>query len=287
MIIKAFNKLDEKTTKEIKEVESICKDYDKLNGNLFLDASANFDTEVKSVFLLFEEEKLVSLVTMFIPTREEAEISAYTLPEHRRNGYFKKLLEAAVAEIKRYGIPSLLLVCESHSIAGKAAVESLNANHDFTEYSLRYKEPSGNWDSNKPMKLKLIKAEVKDLETIVQLSIDIFDDDYESAKTFVAKCFEADNRLQYIAWLDEKPIGMGSIYLGEGTAYIYGLGIIPQYQGKGCGKEMLGLILKAIKGIGIEHIIIEVESDNDNAFSLYKKCGFELATSFNYYRKEV
>lgn len=84
MPIKALNKINKKVIKEIREVEMVCQRHDKLNGSIFLDASLNFYPDIKNLFLFYEDNKLVSLMTMFIPTAWEAEISAYTLPEYRQ-----------------------------------------------------------------------------------------------------------------------------------------------------------------------------------------------------------
>lgn len=80
---------------------------------------------------------------------------------------------------------------------------------------------------------------------------------------------------------------MGSVSIENDEASIFGLGIAPQYQGKGFGRELLNLIAADLKNKGIENITIEVDSTNKNAFNLYKKFGFEVETSFDYYRKRA
>ena len=67
--------------------------------------------------------------------------------------------------------------------------------------------------------------------------------------------------------------------------YFFQLGVSPQYQGKGYGKEILNLIIQDLKSTAIEKISIEVDSNNQIAFNLYRKCGFQVETSFGYFRK--
>ncbi len=43
---------------------------------------------------------------MFIPTKQEAEISAYTLSEYRKRGIFRNLLEKAQAELMKCKLES-------------------------------------------------------------------------------------------------------------------------------------------------------------------------------------
>lgn len=287
LLIKKFSEPSAEIIKDIREVESICKEHDKLNGSIFLDTSINFNHEIKSLYLLYENNKLVSLISMFIPTSEEAEVSAYTLPEYRRRGYFKKLLDEATKEITKYNIPYLIFVCEPQSNDGIETIKRLKTEFDFTEYFLRYKGSLNDMEVHRISEIKLHKAENKDLETIIRLSQEIFNDNYDDAKSMITKSFEAENRMQYIAVLDEKIIGMGSVSVENGEASIVGLGVIPRCQGKGFGREILNLILVDLKDRGRENITIEVDSTNKNAFELYKKCGFEVETSFDYYRKRV
>jgi ribosomal protein S18 acetylase RimI-like enzyme len=224
---------------------------------------------------------------MFIPISDEAEISAYTLPEYRRKGYFKKLLDEAIKEITQYKIPDLLFVCEPQSNDGKGAIEKLKAEFDFTEYLLKYRGSLNDVEICLIPEIKLYEAEKKDLESLISLSQEIFNDKYDDAKSMITKSFETENRIQYIAMVDERPIGMGSVNYENDEASIFGLGVALQYQRKGFGGSILQLILIDIKNRGKETITIEVESTNKNAFSLYRKCGFEVETSFDYYRKRV
>ena len=48
-------------------------------------------------------------------SQQEAEISAFTLPEYRCNGYFKLLLSKAIQELNKFNIRDILFVCEKQS----------------------------------------------------------------------------------------------------------------------------------------------------------------------------
>jgi len=285
--IRKLTKFNEKVIKEIREVEGICKNHDGVNGSLFLDTSMNFHQDIKSIFLLYKDNRLVSLLTMFIPMNEEAEISAYTLPEYRRKGYFKRLLEEAIEEVKKYHIPYLMFICEPESNDGLETIKKLNAELDFTEYSLRYNNPSSEMKIENVPNISLQRAEQNDLDGIISLSQEVFNDDYEVAKSIITKTLEANNRVQYVAKLEGKPIGIGSVSFENNEASIFGVGVSPKYQGKGFGRELIMLIINELKRKGIENIMIEVDSLNERAFKLYKSCGFQVEASFHYFRKSV
>lgn len=285
MIIKSYNKPDEKIINEIRKLEEICKKYDGIKKDIYLDYSINFNDGMKSLFLLYEHSKLISLLSMFVPTQKEAEISAYTLPEYRQKGYFKKLLSKAEGEMQKYNVSDILFVCESQSQSARKVIEKMKAKYDFTEYLLKYNNLNTQSIDSPINSVNLLKADLNDTETLINMSMEIFHDSYEDAESFVKKTFNSDVRQQFIASVNNKAVGMCAVnYEEEGTS-IFGLGILPEYQGKGYGKQMLILLLENISDENEKDIFIEVESTNDRAFNLYKNSGFETEVAFQYYRK--
>ena len=287
MIINEFSKASEEAIKEIRQIETICKKHDKLTGDIFLDSSLNFNSNIKSLFLLYEDNKLLSLLIMFIPTQDEAEISGFTLPECRQKGYFKALLAKASNELKKYEVSDILFVCEPQSLDGKAVIKKLEANYEFTEYSLKYNQLNEAGPKQHLNKIELYKPDLQDSKILIDISQQIFNDSYENAETMVNKTFQSQSREQYLAVLDKEFIGMGGVSFEQEGAYIFGFGITPKYQGKGFGKDMLKLMLKDLIKQNVEKIMIDVNSENEKAFNLYKKYGFEVQTAFEYFRKKV
>lgn len=68
---------------------------------------------------------------------------------------------------------------------------------------------------------------------------------------------------------------------------IFGFGIDEKFRGKGYGKQILNLIINKLISEGKRNITLEVDSNNEIAFNLYKKTGFETDVAFQYYRKRV
>lgn len=285
MIIKSYNRLREKTINEVLSLEDGCKKHDNLQGSVFLDTSLNFNQHIKSIFLLFENDKLISMLSMFIPTQLEAEISAYTSPEYRHEGYFKALLTKAVAELRKYEIPSLLFVCESQSSSGKQLIADLNTEYDHTEYFMRSKKNS--YEARARYRLKLLKPDVKNLDKLIDTSMRTFNDTYEDSKTLIENCFGLKNREQYLAVLNDQIIGLGSVNLEGDEGSIFGFGIVPEYRGQGYGTELLHLIVASLRQRGKTEITLEVNSENAHALELYKKSGFQIEVAFEYHRKKV
>jgi len=113
--------LTKKQISEINILVSICNTYD--NTNYVFDEAEDFksETDVNS-FLLYSDNQLLSVISLFAPKKTEAELLAFTLPLHRRKGYFWKLLQEVETELKRRETNSILFVCNHISKEGNLTI---------------------------------------------------------------------------------------------------------------------------------------------------------------------
>jgi ribosomal protein S18 acetylase RimI-like enzyme len=285
--IKALNILENSVIDEIRTAEELCRKHDNHTGSISLDLSFNFRQDLKSVFLLYDQHKLVSVLSIFAPTRQEAEVTAFTIPACRETGCFNMLLEEATTEIKRCRVADILFICEPSSLSGRAVLNKLGARYDFTEYSMKYFGTPSSPTIKSSAQGIMINANTENIEEIVELREKVFGDCHDDALAIVSNTFGSDKREQYIFSLSGQNVGIASVFVEDAEASIHGFGIIPEYRGKGLGKEMLLQITNNLISEGNKNIIIEVDSKNKAAFELYKKCGFKVAVSYDYFRHTI
>ena len=161
---------------DIKRIEQACKEHDGLRGSVSLDYSLNIHLRDGNVIKVLRQEEPVSFLSLFVPGGEEAEVSACTLPGHRRKGYFGLLLVEAGREAAEYGIRDLLFVCEAQSRDGKSALAALCAEYRFTEYALKYLGQAKGLESPRTSWIRLREADREDLEAVIAMSQAIFHD---------------------------------------------------------------------------------------------------------------
>jgi len=284
-LIKELKNYNDNVVNEVHHLEQICKKHDNLKGSIFVDTTMNFDQGMNSVFLMYNGKQLISMLTMFVPTQHEAEITALTLPSQRGKGYFQELLFKAVEELIKYEIPEVLFVVESQSITGKHVISHLAAQYDYTEYCMRLDHR--NYVPLALNRLKYIKPSEEDLKRLIDTSMRIFDDSYEDAQGIIMNIFQSVTRDQYLGILNDEIIGIGSSSRDGQEVSIFGFGIVPEFRSKGYGHDLLHLIIEQLRQRGIREIVIEVDSTNKHAFNLYQKCGFQVETAYEYYRKKT
>ena len=91
----------------------------------------------------------------------------------------------------------------------------------------------------------------------------------------------------YIGKLGSELIGSLNLFAGDKEFAIYGFGILPQYRRRGFGRQMLEQLIKNIRSESQKRIALEVETENTNAISLYRSCGFKEITTYGYYNIDI
>lgn len=64
-----------------------------------------------------------------------------------------------------------------------------------------------------------------------------------------------------------------------------GMGLLPEYRGKGLGSKLLAAVLAQAQKFGLEKVELHVYTSNSAAIALYKKFGFEQEGLIRRYRK--
>ncbi len=93
--------------------------------------------------------------------------------------------------------------------------------------------------------------------------------------------FYALNQEQVVGWCD--------IFPQENPRLSHrgslGMGILPEFRGKGIGSELLSRVLDQAKKFGLEKVELNVYTTNTSAVALYKKFGFQQEGLIQRYRK--
>lgn len=88
----------------------------------------------------------------------------------------------------------------------------------------------------------------------------------------------AQNAIVYVAREYEQNYGVAMFYANDierKIAFLSLLGILPKWQGRHLGKQMMELVCKEAINRGMKRIRLEVHIDNTRAIAFYSSCGFE------------
>jgi len=284
--IKKPKKLTDTEIIDIHNIISTCNKHESLNYTFDQADDFKKDSDINT-FLLYGKDTLLSVITLFVPRKNEAEVAAFTLPEFRRKGLFSKLLNEVKIELTGRGIPDLLFVCDKNSKDGKNVVDHINANYEYSEYSMKL-NPQKIPDLKVDTGLQIRETILNDKPDLSEINMTSFNDSKKETEDFINEVFLSDKRIFHTVLYHKKIIGMIGIYIEKEKYYIHGFCIDPKYRNRGLGRQTLNYIVKKSYTMKPEkEIVLEVQVDNINALSLYKEAGFQIITTYDYSRLPI
>jgi len=228
----------------------------------------------------YDNVKLTGFLSFPFNGVSEPEAFVIVDPQHRRKGIGRALLDAAKDSCKRRGIQQFLLVSENKSVSGNEFAEALGGKCQYSEDRLRLE--------GKPPKpaetaISLRQADDGDVNTLARLMADSFENPIENHLERLKRDIRSLTHRFYIASLAQEPIGCIGVVAEDRRVYVIAFGVLAQYRGHGYGRQILTRTVNGLVAENWEDILIETETTNRAALSLYKSCGFTETTSYNYY----
>ena len=289
--IKCFNKIDEDLVEAVKALEVKCLAQKEGTLKLELDyklaaaSDLSNKAEMLSDYLYYVDQRLVGYLGICSFGGSKPEINGMVDPECRRQGIFSKLLAVAIEELHRLKKKQALLLTDRESVSGQGFIknqmgDALKLAHSEYEMFLNQSEFESFGLSAHSL---LRKASNQDAEAIARQNAVYFDQSYDETELILPETEEKRGMTVYMAEHEGQCIGKIHLELSHECGAIYGVGILPEFRGRGFGRQIIK------EGVGIllsqqaKVIKLQVESENENALGLYRSCGFEAVSTMDYY----
>jgi ribosomal protein S18 acetylase RimI-like enzyme len=282
--------LTEAELAEIEELTELCNRTDHLFMRLSFTMLRGRTGKEINDFLCYEHGMLVGYLALDEWGSDEKEVVAMVHPDFRRKRIFSALLAAAREECQQRAIPSLLLVCEQSSVGGQACAKAIGARRDFSEHEMVLE----NFQERAAFDERLSLHEVgrDDIDAVAAVLSASFNDPEPLVTANLLKRFAQEKLPRiYLATFgagearDKEPVGTLRLDEFDGVIGIYGFGVVPNYRGRGYGRQMLEETIRIIRKTSQMPIMLDVETDNAPAIGLYKSCGFRIKTTYDYYAR--
>ena len=275
--------LTEVEVTEIGRLIAVCDDYEGLHMRLGLDELRKRSGDEERDLLYYEDGALVGYLAVDGWGRER-ELTGMVHPGYRRRGIFSKLFAAVKEEYRRLGVRKLILVCEQSSASGQAFVKTTGAQREHAEHEMVL----GTFKERRVFHagLQMRQANSSDLDAIASI-LATDSGNVEVEKQWVGKLFDDPDGRFYLATLHGKPVGCLRLDDMGDQVGIYAFEIRMGYRGLGYGRQMLEEAIHIIRAETQKRIMLDVETDNTNAIGLYRSCGFEVKTTYDYYGLDI
>jgi ribosomal protein S18 acetylase RimI-like enzyme len=281
------NTLTQEDYDGIHHLESICLKNDQTSLKLELDyklnrAQSNQDMpKGNNEFMYYENDLLIGYMGICQFGGPDLEVNGMVHPDYRRRGVSKALYASIKEEFNKRAFHKMLLLSDHHSLSGQEFIKTTGAIYEFSEYEMYLKNTINQADF--PNKIILREATNQDAREIAWQNAIYFGVAFNEDQIIFPEDEEKNGFTVYIAELDSKIIGKVHLELNQGIGGIYGLGVHPEYRGRGYGREILMDSIVKLKERKVEEIMLQVATKNSNALNLYKSCGFEITSTMDYY----
>ncbi|MCX6379621.1 MAG: GNAT family N-acetyltransferase [Armatimonadetes bacterium] len=269
---------------EVEQLAQICREREGLELSLDREPVRRFG-ESNQLFC-YENGVLIGFVCLVSYTDIEA--MGMVHPDHRRKGVGRALLEGVKAECRLRGSSKFLLVCEAAAPDGAGFARAVAGMYRFSEYRMEL-NPALFMPYTPPKESAVLeRAGIEDLDRLVSIQAEAFGDTEEESRKRFTRWLQEPNQRFTLGLLNGEAAGMLRVATfgtppDARVAYICSFGVLPAYQGRGYGRQILSKTVGALLTEGLEAIRIEVNVANCNALSLYKSCGFEEISEYQYY----
>lgn len=311
--IKLKEHLDQEDYNLISSLQEKCIITDKIALKLELDykLAAALESIKKSgmrevnEFMYFDGQQLIGYIGIgsFGGAGAPLEITGMVHPDYRRLGIFTILNDLVKAECKRRNSGNVLVLCDKKSASGQRFVEKIGAVYSQSEFEMYLQQDYPGPNEKQLCGVSLRKAKNSDAYEVSRQNAIYFgdtephkDSDFDlcDSNTFSEKCISKDDLLLpeeeekrgmtiYLALHDNQIIGKVHLETNTTVGGIYGLGVLPEYRGKGFGRAILLRGIEKLKEGNVQNIMLQVTTENATALNLYKSCGFVETSTMDYF----
>lgn len=285
--IKIKEKLGPKDYKEINHLQQLCLEIDQTALKLELDYKLSRAQEdgqslnQLNEFMYYEKNKLIGYIGICGFAGDTLEVNGMVHPEYRRRGIFRRLFSLVKDEWNKRESRKMLLLSDNRSVSGQEFIKSTGANLEHSEYEMFLKD-----SARKDLLIKnlsLRKAVKRDAREITRQNAIYFDIEFKEKDISDPEEDEKHGIVTYVAEAGNIIVGKVNLGINDGLGGIYGLGVLPEYRGKGFGREILTGVIEKLKEGNAKDIMLQVVVKNEKALNLYKSCGFVESSTMDYY----
>ena len=236
--------------------------------------------EQSNDFLWVGERGLIGFLGLYGYRSDQAEICGMVHPSARRQGIFSRLFEAASAELVRRGTAEVLLVVDRLYEAGSGFARSVGGTIEHSEHRMTLRRGPAVVASDPLVTIRA--AELADGPFVISCLAQAFDFPADLGATELETLAKRVPGTLVIDYADQ-PVGTVRVDRGADAAGIYGFAVLPEYRGRGIGRQVLSSLARDLDAEGVAQIGLEVSVTNDSALHLYLSCGFDVMGTEDYY----
>ena len=280
-------KINHQDYEDINNLQKLCLEKDNTTLKLEIDYKLSINDKEKNKldhineFLYYEDNRLVGYIGICDFGGDALEVNGMVHPGYRRRRIFARLFSLVKDEWQKRKPKKMLLLSDDKSISGLGFINFLCATHVHSEYEMFFNNDDRTLELSNNISFR--KGTNTDFKEVKRQNSIYFNSEYDKDDTLISPEEAMEALDTYIANIDNEIIGKVRLEVNNGIGGIYGLGVLPEYRGKGYGRDILIWSIKKLKEMGTKEVMLQVSVSNENALHLYKSTGFEIRSKMDYF----
>lgn len=276
--------LDEKQYEDFLTLKKACYDFDKGVPAIYPHIM-NAPRLIPTHGLYYHKKQLVAFIGIYFFYEDACEMTLMVHPKWRGKGLARELIQQMMPILLAYGMKELIFTSpDSFQESWKKDTRFV---YDHSEYKMsldlrRWKLPL---HIETPLSIK--KSSLDDIPILHHIDKSSFARCHPENEHRLTNMLSDDNYVIFLGYLDDKPIGKSHIHWQNREAVFSDIAVLPEHQHKGYGKTLILYCLQEAKKKNCKRAILDVETHNKRALTLYTSLGFSLYNSCDYWRCPV
>lgn len=264
---------------ELLRLQDYCESHEDIELKLNWETLKSRDIEEAMDYFHYEGNRLVGFLGIYY-FGEEYEICGMVHPEFRKRGIFSRLFQKAITSISQ-GTP-VLINAPRYSQSAKAWLKHCSCEYMFSEYQMKWRADHL-VATSEVNNVTLRGAQEQDIPFLMEVDEEAFGFQHLDLNGYKKSVLENQDHCTYIVENQFEQVGKIQVLRMHEDSYIYGFAIMPKHQGNGYGKAALLQTVQNEQNHGRD-IYLEVALHNQQALSMYERCGFVSYQTQDYYR---
>ncbi|STX27636.1 N-terminal GNAT family acetyltransferase [Legionella beliardensis] len=238
------------------------------------------DTE--SNILLYQQETLIGFLSLYFFYEHACEANLLIAPEFRYKGIASQIFTRIMPLLNMREMKEIIL--SNSSLTPNQWLEEMAFVYHHSEYYMMRQSYEPLLIGN-PL-LSLRKATLADLSSLCNIDAACFSVHQNMVERF-AYLLNDNSYTVLLALNDQIPMGKAHIQWKPDSAHFSDIAILPSFQRKGLGSELLAHCINEALSMGRMIIDLNVEASNQRALNLYQKYGFKVKNKQDYWSIQI
>lgn len=232
-----------------------------------------------------ETDELVGFASAVDPLNtRDYEWSIMVHPDRRSKELGVRIYERLTEEFERRDFMSQTAMNASNSPHSAAFLKKLGYQYAYSERTMKALAKAVELDEDLHIKEY---REDQDRETLEGIIENAFGDSKEEVEALIEFTQHAPNRQFFLAWGDDTALGAMTIVHEHDKIWVTALAVHSMARGQGIASNLLRFAQQYAFNQGLKSIYLDVETDNEQALSIYERVGFQTVNHTKYWKLQM